>query len=120
MAQIAAADVTYSEIAGLANASPGRPMVERGMVISFGNGTLSYTNGGIPLTKASLGCPTALKTLVMMDEASSTGYVPKLDYSNLKIRLYQNDTAAAVGQLVEVLTSAAVAAVTLKVLVAGF
>jgi hypothetical protein len=57
---------------------------------------------------------------VMMEDSSATGYVPKLDYTNLKIRLYQNDTAAAVGQLVEVLTSAAVAPITLKVLVAGY
>lgn len=120
MPQIAAADVTYSEIVGLAQASPSAPITERGIVVSFGNGTLTYTSGGIPLTKAKLGCPASVQSMVMMDNASSTGYVPKLDYANLKIRLYQNDTAAVLGQLIEVATSAVVPAVVLKVLVAGF
>jgi hypothetical protein len=120
MPQIGSADVTYAQLQGVASATPASPATELGMSIAFGNGTLTYTNGGIPLQKAKLGCPNVLLKLIMMDEASSTGYVPKFDYSNLKIRLYQNDTAAAVGQLVEVLTSAAVAAVTLKVLVEGY
>lgn len=120
MAQIASSDVTYAVISGLASACPSLPERKHGMTISFGDSTLTYTNGGIPLDKTKLGCPATVRELVMMDAASSTGYVPKLDYSNLKIRLYQNDTAAAVGQLVEVLTSAAVAPVTLKVLVTGY
>lgn len=120
MPQIGSADVTYAQLQGVASATPCSPARELGMAISFGNGTLTYTDGGIPLQKSKLGCPGVLLKFIMMDAASSTGYVPKFDYANLKIRLYQNDTAATLGQLIEVATSAAVAAVTLKVLVEGY
>jgi hypothetical protein len=120
MAQIAAADVTYAVIGGLDVASPGNPRVERGFTVSFGDGSLTYTNGGIPLTKAKLGCANVVTQLLIMDAGNTIGYVPKLDYTNLKIRLFQNDTAATLGPLIEVATSAAVTACILKVIVQGY
>lgn len=120
MPQIATSDVTYAEISGLAKASPSVPEAQRGFTVSFGNGTLTYTDGGIPLVKAKLGCPATVRELVFMDAGNSIGYVPKLDYANLKIRLYQNDTAATLGPLIELTTAAAVSATVLKLIVSGY
>lgn len=122
MAQIAAGDVTYSAIQGLATACPSDPEKKQGMVISFGDGTLTYTNGGIPLTKAKLGCPAVIKEFIIMDSGHGNGYVAKYNYTASTIKLYQdaNVTAAAAAALVEVLTSAAVTATTLRVIVSGW
>lgn len=122
MAQIAASNVTYAEIVGLAKACPSDPESQRGFTISFGDGTLTYTNGGIPLSKAKLGCPASLQQFIMMDSGSSNGYLVKYDRTASTIRLYQdaNVTAAAAAALVEVLTSAAVTATSLRVLVSGY
>jgi hypothetical protein len=122
MAQIASSDVTYTEIAGYANANPAQPMGERAFSIAFGNGTLTYTNGGIPLDKAKLGCPGFLHSLVMLDAGSGVGYVAKWNQTANTIRLYQdaNITAAAAAALTEILTSAAVSAITLRCIAKGF
>lgn len=122
MPQIAAGDVTYTAMEGYARANPADPMPERGMVITFGNGTLTYTNGGIPLDKTKLGCPNYLHSLVMMDSGSGVGYVAKWNQTANTVRLYQdaNVTAAAAAALTEILTSAAVSAITLRCLVKGY
>jgi len=122
MAQIAASDVTYAVIEGAAQACPSDPQMERAFTISFGNGTLEYTNGGIPLTKAKLGCPANIQQLHIMDMASTGGVVAKWNYTANTIRLYQdaNVTAAAAASLTEMLTSAAVPATVLRVMVKGY
>lgn len=120
MALITTADVTYTmtDLGDGANAA--NPRVNRSVTVSFGNGSLTYPGGGIPLSGAKLGCPASVGSFVMLDSANSTGYVPKLDMTNLKIRLYQNDTAATLGPLIEVATTAAVLATVLKVSVSGY
>lgn len=122
MAQIAAGDVTYAVIEGTAQACPSDPRMERSFTITFGDGSLTYTNGGIPLTKAKLGCPATIQQLHIMDMASTGGMVAKWNYTANTIRLYQdaNVTAAAAAALTEVLTSAAVAVTTLRVMVKGY
>lgn len=122
MPQIATSDVTYTRIEGMDNANPCDPQPTHGYVIAFGNGTLTYTDGGIPLQKAKLGCPTNLQALFMLDAGSGVGYVAKWNQTANTIRLYQdaNITAAAAAALTEILTSAAVSAITLRVLVKGY
>lgn len=122
MPQIAAADVTYAAVEGSATANPADPMMERSYTITFGDGSLLYTSGGIPLTKAKLGCPAHIMRLHIMDAAHANGLVPKWNQTANTIRLYQdaNVTAAAAAGLVEVLTSATVAAMTLRVSVKGY
>lgn len=122
MPQIAAADVTYAAIEGSAHASPSDPQMSRSYTITFGDGSLLYTSGGIPLTKAKLGCPAVINQLHIMDMAHTAGMVAKWNQTANTIRLYQdaNVTAGAAAALVEVLTSAAVGAVTLRVLVKGY
>ena len=126
MPQLGTADVTYTTAAATALASPGAPMREQQFLLLFPNSTnVLYTNGGIPLNKAALGCPAALVKFLIEDMASSTGYVAKWDQSANTIRLYASagfgtGTAVAAAQLVEVLTSATVASCTLRVVAQGF
>lgn len=122
MAQIASADVTYAYIEGTGQAEPSRPATQRQFTVQFGNGTLTYTNGGIPLDKAKLGCPTGLQYLIMLDSGNTVGYVPKWNQTANTIRLYQdaNVTAAAAAALTEVSTATAVTSTTLRVLVQGY
>ena len=122
MGQIASGDVTYTYVEGSAKATPSNPVTSRTMIVQFGDGSLLYTNGGIPLNQTKLGCPAKIASLIMLDTGSSVGYVPKWNQTANTIRLYQdaNVTAAATAALVEVLTSAAVTSTTLRVLVEGY
>ncbi len=120
MAQIGTADVTYAYVEGTAKANAADPVAERVFTIQFGDGTLTYTNGGIPLSKAKLGCPTGLFSMIMLDTGSTVGYVPKWNMTANTVRLYQDNGTAATAALPEVLTSAAVTSTTLRVLVKGY
>lgn len=122
MPQIGSADVTYTYVEGSGQACPSDPVASRIFTIQFGDGTLSYTNAGIPLDKAKLGCVANLAQLIMLDSGNTVGYVPKWNAATNRIRLYQgaNITAAAASALVEILTSAAVTSTTLRVLVKGY
>jgi hypothetical protein len=122
MAQIASSDVTYTEIAGYGRANPADTMAERAFSVVIGNGTLTYTNGGVPLDKTKLGCPNYLHNLQMLDAGSGVGYVAKWNQTANTIRLYQdgNVTAAAAAALTEILTSAVVTAITLRCIVKGY
>lgn len=122
MPQLGTADVTYTSVSGSSSAGPSDPMREHVYTILFPNSTnVLYTSGGIPLQKAKLGCPTNLVQFVMMDEASTTGYVAKFDYATTAIRLYVQQTTATTGlQLLEVSTAATVASVTLRAVAKGW
>lgn len=120
MAQIGTADVTYTLVSE--NASPGKPQPERIFTIVFGDGSKEYTNGGIPLVKAKLGCPAVIQSLSFIGEVGTPGNVPVFNYTANTIRLFRdgNVTAAAAAALTEMLTSAAVPVTTLRVLVQGY
>lgn len=118
MPQITTADVTYAAIDS-GRASPSLPTPTRTMTIQFGDGSLLYTNTGIPLDSKKLGCPAALQ-IIMLDTGNTIGYVPKWNATTNRIRLFQNDTAATLGPLIELTTAAAVTSTTLRVLVTGY
>ena len=120
MAQIAAGDVTYTLVSD--DASPSMPMCERVFTISFGDGSKEYTNGGIPLTKAKLGCPSSIQSLIFIGEGGTPGNVPVFNFSAETIRLFRdgNVTVATASALTEMLTSAAVPVTTLRALVKRF
>lgn len=122
MPQIGTADVTYTHVVGSTQGSPSVPMHERVVNISFGNGTLFYTNGGIPLSIQKLGTPQSLQRFIMMDEGSSVGYVAKFDKTAISLRLYvsTNTTAAGTTALVELNTAAAVSATLIQAQIAGW
>jgi hypothetical protein len=87
MADIAASDVTHTLVGGTQRRKNGR--YEAVFSVVFGNGTLTYPSGGIPLTKGKLGCPSDLEELIIMDQGNANGFVYKWDRTNNKLRIYQ-------------------------------
>ena len=126
MPQITTSDVTYTQIVGTNISNAADPM-RQGMftvlIPSAAATNVLYTSGGIPLSPAALNCPANLMSLLMIDEGSTTGYVAKYDYGKTSLRLYlsQNTTGASTTtSLIEVVTSATVASITLRVLAKGW
>lgn len=69
MADIAASDVTYT----LVNArTMGDSRKLNRVRLAFGNGTLTYPAGGIPVTIGKLGCPTVVESMIVVDKGTST------------------------------------------------
>ncbi len=89
MAQIAASNVTYSMVSGSQIANPCDPRNSAIFNVTFGNGTLTYTNGGIPLTKGKLGCPATVQELYFMNTSSNDGYLYKFNHTAETIQIYQ-------------------------------
>lgn len=120
MAQLTTADVTYTLVSE--KAGPSDPLPERIFTISFGDGTATYTNGGIPLIKGKLGCPETVQSFSFIGQIAGAGNVPIYNYTANTIQLYRdgNVTAAAAAALTQMLTSAAVPATTLRVRVIGY
>lgn len=87
MADIAAADVTYTILnTRKINGSPSRKLNR--IRLAFANGTLTYPAGGIPLTKGKLGCPAVVESLVIVDKGTS-GYEFMYDQSAEKLVMFQ-------------------------------
>lgn len=87
MAAIVAANVSYSF--DLKNASKlGRAGKLLRGTISFGDGSLTYPSGGVPLTKGKLGCPQVIKSVKILEDNAS-GYVYQFDVSTSKLRMFQ-------------------------------
>lgn len=91
MAQLAAANVTYAIVEGTSIAQACDPRFSAVFNVSFGDGTATYTNGGIPLTKAKLGCPAIIQELHIMSNGTS-GYVPRWNRTAETIHLYAAGT----------------------------
>ena len=122
MAAYGTADVSYGVIPGGAQSDPADPMTSNSFTISVAGGK-TYPSGGIPLSLGQLGCPAGIKQFFWLDDGSSSGYVAKFDYSNVKIRLYEiadGGTIAFTSALTEVTTAETVAATTWKAFVAGW
>lgn len=95
MADIASGNVTYSEVAG-AKALTGMPPTFRNLVtLVFGDNTLTYPTGGIPLLKAKLGCSNVVDTLKVLDQgANAKGFKFEWDKANSKLKVMVEDTVA--------------------------
>lgn len=121
MPAIAAGDVTYT-VTKREFVSGGEPK-KYYVTIVFGDATLTYdaTGGGVPLTRAKLGCPNVLQSLLIIDAAHANGFVYKYNPTTEKIRIYQGDNNnSADAPLIELLDAATPAAATLKVVVEGY
>lgn len=117
MAAIGASDVSYAVSFRKKKESS---QVEQVVAISFGDGVKTYPAGGIPLTKGQMGCPNVIVSAEMVDAGSADGFIYKYDLANNKIRIYQGDnTNVAAAPAVE-LGAVAVAASSVKMLVAGY
>lgn len=86
MADLAASDLTYS-FKIVDKHFIGRPGYVAYGTISFGNGSLTYPSGGIPLTKAKMGMPRKIRSLNVV-ETNATGYQYEYDVSAEKLRLF--------------------------------
>lgn len=119
MADIASSDVTYTittkDIVG------GNKRRFCGSIV-FGNASLTYPTGGVPLVKGKMGLPNNIESFNFVDPMSSDGFVYKYDLANNKIRIYQGDNNnASDAALIELIGgSAAPAATTLKFEAIGF
>lgn len=92
MADIAASDVTYV----ISNQKIGPNSRSKNLVkATFGDGTLTYPTGGIPLTKAKMGLPTVIEHFSFDDAANDDGYMYKYDRDAEKIRIYVTGDADA-------------------------
>lgn len=87
MADIAAGDVTYS-VTKQRKEESGNKI--NSVTITYGNSTLTYPSGGIPLTKASMGCPNAIVSAQIDAANSADGIIYKYDKANNKIRMYRS------------------------------
>jgi hypothetical protein len=120
MSDIAAADITYAVV------NQHQQQVVEGrrqgkFSIAFGNGTLTYPAGGVPIAKARFGCPNVIESFVL-ESPGANGFIYKYDQANEKIRIYQGDNNnAADSELVELAGgSATPAAATLFAIVSGW
>ena len=86
MADIAAADVTYT-VTKQRKEESGNKI--NSVTVAFGNSTLTYPSGGVPLTKASMGCPNAIVSASLEAANSGDGIIYKYDKANNKIRMYR-------------------------------
>lgn len=122
MADIAASDVTYS----IQNMKKVESYKVNRVSVAFGNGSLTYPSGGVPLTRAKLGCPNFVEDIKIIDAANANGFVYKVvqqsGVTNPKLRIYQgdNDNAADAALIELVAATATPAAATLILEVTGW
>lgn len=90
MAQIAASGVTASLVEGSRITNPGDPRFSGIFTLTFGDGTATYTSGGIPLTRAKLGCPAQLQELYILNPSSNDAVQYKYNHTAETIQIYQS------------------------------
>lgn len=110
MADIAASDVTYS----IGDKRKEESGLRRNIcTISFGDGSLTYPAGGIPLTAGKMGMGTSIKAFSFVSPSAADGYLYKYDLANNKVRIYQGDNNnAADAPLIELVSGSATPAAT--------
>jgi hypothetical protein len=104
MSAIAASNVSFTLQGKGAKDSNG--VRQNVMKIVFGNATLTYPAGGIPLSNLSkFGFPNAVDEVMIEDAANGDGYLYKWDKVNNKLRIYESPAVAGLAALTEVDTS---------------
>lgn len=91
MANLVAADVTYTVLTQ--RVGDGSRKKNR-IRLAFGDGVDTVPAGGIPLLKGSMGCPTTIESLVVVDQGTS-GYVFQYDQSAEKLVVLHSDATTA-------------------------
>lgn len=115
MADIAAANVAYT-LQKASTLADSRKMNKVKLV--FGDGALTVGSGGIPLTKAKLGCPVNVDSVVVIDQGTS-GYVFSYNQATEKLTVRFADYDAIADGALAAFTGA-IAAQTLYVEVIGY
>lgn len=90
MANIAASDVTVTLLEQRKSAD----RVLNNVKLAFGDGALTYAAGGVPITKAKLGCPNIIESLTIYDNGISI-YAWSYDAVNEKLTAIENDGTPA-------------------------
>ena len=86
MADIAATDVAYTEVPGAKRLQGFPPRIYNRVALAFGNNTLTYPTGGIPLTTSKFGLPSTLESLDVVDQgANAKGFKFEWDSTNNKL-----------------------------------
>ena len=83
MADIAVTDVTATKVG---KTEIGKTVKSHVMDLAFGNGTLTYPVGGIPLSVAKLGLAREVRSVQIV--GAPDGFVYKWDHVNNKIQIY--------------------------------
>lgn len=98
MAQLAASNVTYAMVEGSRLSNACDPRNSAIFAISFGDGTATYASGGVPLTKAKLGCPATIQDFVILSP-NADGIVYKYNHTAETLQMYRHlhDTIMAGG-----------------------
>ena len=92
MADLAAADLTYTELSSHMGESS---RVKRRFAITTAAG--EYPTGGLPLTKAKLGCPNVIESLVIIESYASDPVLSyKYDRSAEKLKVIEDDGTSGV------------------------
>jgi hypothetical protein len=105
MPDIASANVTYALTKQRKEDSS---MKVINLSAQFGDGSLTYPSGGIPLDSGKMGCPNQILSLNIVNPVAADGYVYKYDLANNKIRIYQGDNNnAADAPLIELVAATA-------------
>lgn len=116
MADIASGNVTYTLLVKRKR-EDGR--VQNKVRLAFGDGALTVPANGIPLLKASMGCPNTIESLSVVDKGLS-GYVFNYVGSSEKLAVFYGDNNnASDGPLIEAST-VAIAAQTVEVEIIGW
>jgi hypothetical protein len=96
MADIGASDVTYTPVAGGSSLFGRPPKYRNRVTIAFGNNTLNYPTGGIPLSATKLGLPQGqIESLRVIDQdANAKGYKFEWNSVNNKLLAMVEDTVS--------------------------
>jgi len=121
MSSILASNVSYAVSSYHYGSKDDNSVRQNLVTISFGNSTLTYPAGGIPLSGLSAwGFPNVVGEVIIEDASNSDGYLYKWDKANNKLRIYQSGIEnVAAAPLAEVSTSYAPAATSLVAQVRG-
>lgn len=113
MANIAASNVTYTIV------TKRRGLDSRTcslVTLAFGDGSLTYPAGGIPITIGKLGCPNTVESMIPTDKGTS-GYSFSYDKTNAKLLVFRTGAINAVD---EQLSTVAIAAQSVTFEVVGW
>lgn len=85
MAAIAVTDVTATLVG---KTEIGKVSKTHVMDLTFGDGSLTYPTGGVPLSVSKLGMKREVDAVTIVDPSSADGFVYKWDKANNKILIY--------------------------------
>jgi len=91
MADLVAADLTYT---ALSSEMGGSSKVRRRFAITTAAG--EYPTGGLPLTNGSMGCPTSLESLIVLEQSVADAFQYLWDKSTNKIKVLVDDGTSGV------------------------